>query len=70
MYLMMYTRFDIVLAMGKVSKYLSNPKSMHSETVEQILKYLKGTEDNNLLFDFLDNDKSLLDYVQSRYGQD
>ena len=71
MYLMVCTRPDIALAMGKVSRYMSNPGKVHWEAVKWILRYLKSTKDYGLLFDGLSsNAKSLLGYVDADYGQD
>ncbi|OAE29694.1 hypothetical protein AXG93_509s1470 [Marchantia polymorpha subsp. ruderalis] len=71
MYLMVCTRPDIAFAMGKVSRYMSNPGKVHWEAVKWILRYLKSTLDYGLLFDgLLDNAKSLFGYVDADYGQD
>lgn len=71
MYLMVCTRPDLAYAMGKVSRYMSNPGKVHWEAVKWILRYLKGTLDTGLLFDARsDNAKSLLGFVDADYGQD
>jgi ATP-binding cassette subfamily B (MDR/TAP) protein 1 len=71
MYLMICTRPDIALAMGKVSRYMSNPGKIHWEAVKWILRYLKGTTDFGLVFDSkLHNAKSVIGYVDADYGQD
>ncbi len=71
MYLMVCTRPDLALALGKVSRYMSNPGKVHWEAVKWILRYLKGTLDTGLLFDArLDNAKSLLGFVDADYEQD
>jgi hypothetical protein len=71
MYLMVCTRPDLAYAMGKVSRYMSNPGKVHWEAVKWILRYLKGTKDVGLLFDANSNNaKSLLGYVDADYGQD
>ena len=71
MFLMICTRPDIALAMGKVSRYMSNPGKVHWEAVKWILRYLKGTVDYGLLFDAKSfNAKSLIGYVDADYGQD
>lgn len=43
MYAMVCTRPDIAHAVGKVSRFLSNPGKEHWEAVKWILRYLKGT---------------------------
>ena len=71
MYLMVCTRPDLALAIGKVSRYMSNPGKVHWEAVKWILRYLKGTLDVGLLFDAKsDNARALLGYVDADYGQD
>jgi hypothetical protein len=71
MYLMVYTKPKISLAMSKVSRYMSNLRKVHWEGVKWILRYVNGTKDVGLLFDgYLENAKSLLDYVDVDYGQD
>ena len=71
MYLMVCTRPDLALSMGKVSRYMSNPGKVHWEAVKWILRYLKGTKDVGLLFDGKsDRAKLLLGYVDADYRQD
>ncbi|XP_048491501.1 secreted RxLR effector protein 161-like [Beta vulgaris subsp. vulgaris] len=43
MFLMNYTRPDIVYALSKLSKYTHNPNREHCVTLIRLLKYLKGT---------------------------
>ena len=43
MYAMTCTRPDIAYAVGKLSRYTSNPSPLHWHAVNRILKYLKGT---------------------------
>ena len=69
MYLMTCTRPDLALAMGKVSRFMSNPGKVHWEAVKWMLRYLKGTEDYGLLFDRRsDRTTALVGYVDSDYG--
>ena len=71
MYLMTCIRPNLALAMGKVSKYMSNPGKMLWEAVKWILKYLKGTTNLGLMFNArLNNAKALIGYVDADYGQD
>lgn len=70
MYLMMCTRPDITLAMGKMNMYMSNPRKVHWEVVKWILIYLKSIVDYGLLFDgLLDTIKSFFSYVDANYGE-
>lgn len=48
MYLMIFTRLDIAMTLGKVS--MSNLGKMHWEAMKWILRYLKGTMDYGLLW--------------------
>eukprot|EP00253_Pinus_taeda_P026953 PITA_26953 len=43
---MVYTRPDIVHAVGVVSRYMNDPGTEHSMAVKWILRYLKGDRDN------------------------
>ena len=71
MYLMVCTRPDIAYAVGKVSRYMSNPGKVHWEAVKWILRYLKGTLKAGLLFDAnADQARSLMGFVDSDYAQD
>ncbi len=71
MYLMVRTRPDIAYAVGKVSRYMSNPGRGHWEAVKWILRYIKGSLDTGLLFDAHSNNaKSLVGYVDADYGGD
>ncbi|CAM8893350.1 unnamed protein product [Rhodiola kirilowii] len=43
MYAMTSTRPDIAYAVGKLSRYTSNPSTHHWEAMRRVLKYLRGT---------------------------
>ncbi|KAM0055964.1 putative RNA-directed DNA polymerase [Helianthus debilis subsp. tardiflorus] len=43
MYAMISTRPDIAYAVGKLSRFTSNPSAQHWQAVNRLLKYLKGT---------------------------
>ncbi|GJW65723.1 zinc finger, CCHC-type containing protein, partial [Tanacetum coccineum] len=45
MYAMTYTRPDIAFAVGKLSRYTSNPGTHHWQSIQRVLKYLKKTMD-------------------------
>lgn len=51
MYLMLRTRPDIAYVVGKVSRYMSNPKREHWEAIKWIMRYIKASLDTGLLFD-------------------
>ena len=50
MYAMTCTRPDIAFAVGKLSRYTSNPSSLHWQGVHRVLKYLKKTMDYGIIF--------------------
>lgn len=43
MFLIDYTRPDIAYAINKLSRYTYNPSNEHWNTLNRLLKYLKGT---------------------------
>ncbi|GJU47592.1 zinc finger, CCHC-type containing protein [Tanacetum coccineum] len=43
MYAMTYTRPGIAFAVGKLSRYTSNPSTQHWQAIQRVLKYLKKT---------------------------
>lgn len=50
MYAMISTRPDIAYAVGKLSRFTSNPSVHHWQGVNRVLKYLKGTKDFGLVY--------------------
>ncbi|GJU69628.1 ribonuclease H-like domain-containing protein [Tanacetum coccineum] len=50
MYAMTCTRPDIAFAVGKLSRYTSNPGTQHWKTIQRVLKYLKKTMDYRLIY--------------------
>ncbi|GKB14103.1 zinc finger, CCHC-type containing protein [Tanacetum coccineum] len=50
MYAMTCTRPDIDFAVGKLSRYTSNPSTQHWQAIQRVLKYLKKTMDNSLTY--------------------
>ncbi|CAM8959531.1 unnamed protein product [Rhodiola kirilowii] len=49
-YAMTSTRPDIAYAVGKLSRYTSNPSTQHWEAIRRVLKYLKGTMNHGLVY--------------------
>ena len=45
-----HTRLDVAYAVGVVSQFMQNPKSIHMEVVYRILRYLKTAPGKGLLF--------------------
>ncbi|GKE69574.1 hypothetical protein Tco_1527646, partial [Tanacetum coccineum] len=50
MYTMTCTRPAIAFAVGKLSRYTSNPGIQHWQAIHQVLKYLKKTMDYKLTY--------------------
>ncbi|CAM8910957.1 unnamed protein product [Rhodiola kirilowii] len=50
MYAMTSTRPDIAFAVGKLSRYTSNPSVDHWQAVHRVLRYLKGTMNLGLVY--------------------
>ena len=50
MYIMTCTRPDIAYAIGKLSRYTSNPSNLHWQTVNRVLRYLKKTINYGLCY--------------------
>ncbi|CAM8940913.1 unnamed protein product [Rhodiola kirilowii] len=50
MYAMTSTRPDIAFAVGKLSRYTSNPSVDHWQAVHRVLRYLKGTMNLGLIY--------------------
>ncbi|CAM8907407.1 unnamed protein product [Rhodiola kirilowii] len=50
MYAMTSTRPDIAFAVGKLSRYTSNPSEDHWRAVHRVLRYLKGTMNLGLVY--------------------
>nr|GEV05493.1 zinc finger, CCHC-type [Tanacetum cinerariifolium] len=50
MYAMISTRLDIAFAVGKLSRYTSNPSALHWQDLGRVFQYLKGTMDYGLTY--------------------
>ncbi|CAA7044991.1 unnamed protein product [Microthlaspi erraticum] len=50
MYAMTSTRPNIAYAVGRLSRYTSNPSTHHWQAVKRVLKYLRGTMDYGLCY--------------------
>ncbi|CAM8877025.1 unnamed protein product [Rhodiola kirilowii] len=50
MYAMNCTRPDIAFAVGKFSRYTSNPSMQHWKAIHRVLRYLKGTMNLGLVY--------------------
>jgi len=45
-----HTRLDIIYAVIVVSQFMHNPRKLHMDVVERILRYLKSTSGKGILF--------------------
>ena len=50
MYAMVETRIDIAFAISMVSRFANNPSSEHFHAIDQILRYLAGSQDRGITF--------------------
>jgi hypothetical protein len=51
-YFVSWTRLDIAFVVSKLCKYMQNPGREHIVALKRLLRYLKGTSDRGLKFDF------------------
>ena len=56
MHAMLCTRPDISQAVSVVSRYMANPGKDHWQAVRWILRYLSGTADVGLVYDWVSTD--------------
>ena len=50
MYAMTSTRLDIAFAVGKLSRYTSDPSKFYWHAIRRVLKYLNKTQDYGLCY--------------------
>ena len=68
MYAMTCTRPDVAYSLGVVSRYQSDPGEAHWRVVKTILKYLRNTRDQWLIYE--DSDLKLVGYTDSSFQSD
>ena len=51
MHLMICTRPDFGISVGRLSHYCENPLKMHWNTVKRIYRYIKGTQDMGIVYE-------------------
>lgn len=66
MYVMVFIRPDIAYVVGLVSRFLSNPTKEHRQTIEWILRYLRGT--SKVCFRFENGKLILQSYTNANMG--
>ena len=52
LYLSMWTRPDISFAVNKLAKFMHNPGTAHITLLKHLLRYLNGTQDKGLVYQF------------------
>lgn len=50
MFLMVEIRPDITFAISGASRFAKNPSHTHTKAIKTILKYLKGTKDQGIVY--------------------
>ena len=68
MYAMLCTRPDVVYSLGVISRYQSDPREVHWKVVKTILKYLRNTKDQWLIYG--ESDLKLMGYTNSSFMSD
>ena len=68
MYAMLCTRPDVAYSLGVVSRYQSDPGEAHWKVVKTILKYLRNTKDQWLIYG--ESDLKLVGYTDSSFMSD
>ena len=68
MYVMMCTRSDVAYSLGIVSRYQPNPDENHWKIAKAILKYLRNTKDQWLIYG--DTDLKLMGYTDFNFQPD
>ena len=63
------TRLDILYAVGLVSRFMEEPKSMHWKAAKRILRYIRGTITDGLFYSHLNNFE-LVGYSDSNWAVD
>jgi hypothetical protein len=54
-----WSRPDVTFTINKLSKFMSNPGSMHWSGLNYLIKYLKGSSKKGLLYNFSSNDANI-----------
>ena len=59
------TKLDVAYSLGVVSRYHSDPEEKHWKIVKIILKYLKNTKDQWLIYG--ESDSKLMRFIDSSF---
>ena len=63
-----WTRPDITFTVNKLCKYMSNPGEVHWRLLKHLLRYLKGTRQAGLHYQFGDGACKLIGYTDSSFA--
>ena len=71
-YIVMWTRPDAAFAMSKLSKFMHNPGTNHIKALKRLVRYLQGTKDYKLIYDFSSPapHKGVYGYFDSAHNDD
>ncbi len=70
MFLANFTRPDIQYAVSQAAKYMQNPGPKHWEAVKRILRYLQGTRNYGLQYEYAGPDAQVTGYCDADWGMD
>lgn len=71
MFVMIYTRFDLLHVVSLVSRYMANPKKEYWSSVKGILKYIKGTLNMELVYSKgSTKERVIMGYIDVDYAGD
>ena len=66
---LMHTRPDLAFSVGILSRYMQSPRESHGNALKQVLRYLKGTLGNGLVFK-KDGTQKLVGFNDSSHNTD
>ena len=67
-YAMIATRPDLSFAVTKLSQYMSEPKKNHMTMAKHVLRYIKGTLDERLIFKPIEGDLTLIGFCDADWA--
>ena len=70
MYIALATRPDIAFAVSALSRYNSQPRTVHLTAAKRVLRYLRKTADHSLHFNGNGNDGEITGYTDSDWAND
>lgn len=70
MYTMVATGPDIIFAIGKLSQFSHDPSLRHRVALDRVLRYLRGTLNHALIYDFSSSAGDPVSFTDATYGDD